>query len=77
MILDLNDFHTYPSTEVDPISRIVYSATRADVETSIINGKIVMEDQRLLTIDKSIVLKEANSSIQRLVRRISRVDTMI
>ncbi|WP_162987390.1 5'-deoxyadenosine deaminase [Metabacillus litoralis] len=77
VILDLNDFHTYPSTEVDPISRIVYSATRADVETSIINGKIVMEDQRLLTIDKSIVLKEANSSIQRLLRRISRVDTMI
>jgi 5-methylthioadenosine/S-adenosylhomocysteine deaminase len=77
VILDLNDFHTYPSTEVDPISRIVYSATRADVETTIINGRVVMEDRRLLTIDKSIVLKEANSSIQRLVRRISRVDTMI
>ncbi|ARK30707.1 5'-deoxyadenosine deaminase [Halalkalibacter krulwichiae] len=71
IILNLNDFHTYPSYDVDPISRIVYSATRADVETSIINGKIVMENRILKTIDKSIVLKEANGSIKRMIKRIS------
>lgn len=77
VILDLNDFHTYPSSDVDPISRIVYSATRADVETTIINGKIVMENGKLKTIDKPIVLKEANQSIKRLLRRISKVNTTI
>ncbi|WP_299092862.1 5'-deoxyadenosine deaminase [uncultured Metabacillus sp.] len=68
-ILNLNHFHTYPSYGVDPISRIVYSATRADVETTIINGEIVMENGLLKTINKSIVLHEANNSIKRLLQR--------
>lgn len=68
-ILNLNDFHVYPSFDIDPISRIVYSATRADVETTIINGKLVMENRRIKTVDKEIVLKEANHSIKRLLKR--------
>ena len=68
-ILNLNDFHTYPSYGVDPISRIVYSATRADVETTIINGEIVMEDRVLKTVNKRLVLDEANTSIKRLLDR--------
>ncbi|MBM7543008.1 5'-deoxyadenosine deaminase [Amphibacillus cookii] len=68
-ILDLNNFHTYPSAEVDPISRIVYSTTRADVETTIINGKIVMENRRMLTIDKADVLQQANRIIRQLLKR--------
>lgn len=69
-ILDLNNFHTYPSAEVDPISRIVYSATRADVDTTIINGKVVMENGYVKTIDKDIVLNESNKAIKRLTKRI-------
>lgn len=68
-ILNLNDFHVYPSFEVDPISRIVYSATRADVETTIVKGQVLMENRQLKTIDKSIVLRNANRSIKRLVGR--------
>lgn len=70
VILNLNDFHLYPSSEVDTISRIVYSATRADVETTIINGKIVVENRIVKTIDKQIVLKEVNKSIKRLLKRL-------
>ncbi|MCM3651911.1 5'-deoxyadenosine deaminase [Metabacillus litoralis] len=70
VILDLNDFHTYPSKDVDPISRIVYSATRGDVETTIIDGKFVMENRIMNTINKSIVLKESNKSIKRLLDRL-------
>ncbi|OLO26525.1 N-ethylammeline chlorohydrolase [Alkalihalophilus pseudofirmus] len=70
VILNLNDFHTYPSFDVDPISRIVYSASRSDVETTIINGKIVMEDRQMKTIDKNIVLHEANQSIRRLMKKV-------
>ncbi|WP_040950814.1 5'-deoxyadenosine deaminase [Gorillibacterium massiliense] len=68
-ILNLNQFHTFPSFDVDPISRIVYSATRADVETTIVNGRIVMEQGRMTTIDKNTVLKEADASIKRLLKR--------
>ncbi|MFD1360446.1 5'-deoxyadenosine deaminase [Lentibacillus salinarum] len=69
-ILDLNKFHTFPSAEVDPISRIVYSATRADVDATIINGKVVMENGNVKTVDKDVVLHESNKSIERLVKRV-------
>ncbi|MDL0436067.1 MULTISPECIES: 5'-deoxyadenosine deaminase [unclassified Niallia] len=68
-ILDLQNFHTYPSYDVDPISRIVYSATRADVVTTIIDGRIVMENKIMRTIDKPLILKEADSSIKRLLKK--------
>ena len=72
-ILDLNDFHTYPSFDVDIISRIVYSATRADVVTTIINGKIVMENRIMKTLDKQLVLSESNRVMQRLVKRLPKI----
>ncbi|MFC4322847.1 5'-deoxyadenosine deaminase [Litchfieldia salsa] len=70
-ILNLNDFHVYPNVDVDPISRVVYSATRADVETTIINGKIVMENRIMKTIQKEFILNESNKSIKRLLKRAS------
>ncbi|WP_394141487.1 5'-deoxyadenosine deaminase [Cytobacillus oceanisediminis] len=72
-ILNLNDFHVYPSFDIDTISRIVYSATRADVETTVVNGKILMENRKLKTVNKDIVLKEANKSIKRLINRLETV----
>lgn len=66
-ILNLYNFHTFPSYDVDPISRIVYSATRADVETTIVDGEILMDKGLLKTVDKEVVLHEANRSIQRLL----------
>lgn len=66
-ILNLYNFHTFPSYDVDPISRIVYSATRADVETTIVDGEILMEKGLLKTVNKEVVLREANRSITRLL----------
>lgn len=71
ILLDLNEFHTYPSYDADPYSRIVYSAGYSDVDTVIINGKLVMQDKKLTTIDKSTVLREVDRSIQRLLGRIT------
>ncbi|MCM3790644.1 5'-deoxyadenosine deaminase [Domibacillus indicus] len=69
VMLNLNHFHTFPSYDVDPISRIVYSATRADVETTIVDGRIVMENGMMKTIDKTTVLREADASIKRLLKK--------
>lgn len=68
-ILNLNQFHSSPSFDVDPVSRIVYSALSTDVETTIINGRIVMEDRQMKTIDQDLVLKEADVAIKRLLKR--------
>lgn len=72
-ILNLNDFHVYPSFGADPVSRIVYSATGSDIETTIINGKPVMENRVMKTMDKDIILKESNKSIDRLLKRVPTV----
>lgn len=69
-LLDLYDFHTFPSFDVDLFSRIVYSATRGDVDTVFIDGKIVMENKTVTTIDKDLVLRESDRAIQRLLGRI-------
>ncbi|MCR6097656.1 5'-deoxyadenosine deaminase [Salipaludibacillus agaradhaerens] len=73
IILNLHDFHMYPSYDVDTISRIVYSTTRADVETTIIHGDVVMEERCMKTIDKDVTLKEANHSIKRLIQRLPHI----
>lgn len=48
-ILDLDLIHTSPHP--DPISTIVFAAQPQNVETVLIDGRIVMRDRRLLTID--------------------------
>ncbi|ULL14587.1 5'-deoxyadenosine deaminase [Paenibacillus sp. H1-7] len=69
IMIDLNDFHTFPSYDVDMYSRIVYSTTRGDVETVLIDGKVVLENKRHLTLDKQRILKESDRSIKRLIKR--------
>ncbi|NGZ75565.1 5'-deoxyadenosine deaminase [Saccharibacillus alkalitolerans] len=70
VLLDLYDFHTFPSFEVDVYSRIVYSAARGNVDTVVIDGRIVMENRVVRTLDRDVVLREADRSIERLVKRI-------
>ncbi|GIP42672.1 5-methylthioadenosine/S-adenosylhomocysteine deaminase [Paenibacillus sp. J45TS6] len=73
ILLDLDDFHTYPSYDVDVYSRVVYSATRSNVDTVIIDGELVLDQRVMRTIDRSIVLREADRSIERMVNRINEV----
>jgi 5-methylthioadenosine/S-adenosylhomocysteine deaminase len=58
IILDMNQPHLTPL--YNPYSQLVYAARGADVKTSIINGKIVMENRRLLTIDMEKAINNVN-----------------
>jgi len=42
----------------NPFSHLVYAANGADVDTVIINGKVVMENRHLLTIDETEVMQK-------------------
>lgn len=44
----------------DPVSMVVYIATGSDVETVVVNGKVVVKDGELLTLDEQEIIKEAN-----------------
>ena len=43
----------------DPVSHLVYVARGDDVQTTIVNGKVLMRNRKLLTIDEAAVLREA------------------
>lgn len=50
-----------------PIKNLIYSATSTCVDTVIINGKTVMEDRKLLTLDEEKTVVEAEKQAWRLV----------
>ena len=56
IILGLNKPHLTPIYSED--SHLVYAANGADVDTVIINGKVVMENRQLLTINEGDVMNE-------------------
>ena len=43
----------------DPVSHLVYTTRGDDVQTTIVNGKVLMRDRRVLTLDEPAVLAEA------------------
>jgi 5-methylthioadenosine/S-adenosylhomocysteine deaminase len=55
IIIDMNKPHLTPM--YNPYSHLVYAAAGSDVTTVIINGKIVMRDRKLLTIDIAEVME--------------------
>ncbi|SDL74367.1 5-methylthioadenosine/S-adenosylhomocysteine deaminase [Geoalkalibacter ferrihydriticus] len=57
IIIDLNSPHLIPLYNV--YSQLVYATNGADVETVIIDGNVVMQDRKLLTLDEEVVMQEA------------------
>lgn len=55
--LDLNQPHLTPM--YDPVSHIVYAARGSDVRFVWVDGRQVLEDGRLLTVDEAEVIAEA------------------
>jgi len=64
VIFDFNKPHLRPITNV--ISHMVYSANGNDVETTIVDGKIVMLDQEVLTLDEEKILEKAEEIVEKL-----------
>ncbi|MBB6675465.1 5'-deoxyadenosine deaminase [Cohnella nanjingensis] len=68
-LLDLEDFHVYPSYDTDLFSRVVYAATRGDVDTVLIDGEVVMAGKRVKTIDRASVLRASDRTLRELLSR--------
>jgi 5-methylthioadenosine/S-adenosylhomocysteine deaminase len=45
----------------NPVSHLVYSSRGDDVRTTIVNGKVLMRDRKVTTLDEGTVLTEARS----------------
>jgi len=65
IILDMWKVHTVHS--YDPIGAVVYSATPENVDTVIVDGRILMEGRRLTLLDEERVLKRGYETAEKLV----------
>lgn len=56
IMLDMNQPHLTPLH--NPVSQLVYAAKGSDVLHSVINGRVVMRNRQLTTLDEAAVLAE-------------------
>ncbi len=68
LLLDLSGMHHQPVHNV--AANLVYSMETADVRTVLVNGKVLMRDRQLLTINERDVIAYAASARERLARRL-------
>jgi 5-methylthioadenosine/S-adenosylhomocysteine deaminase len=66
-VVRLGRLHTTPAAEV--VSALVYGAEANDVDTVVIDGRLVMRDQKLLTLDEGSVVAEAGAEAKELLIR--------
>jgi 5-methylthioadenosine/S-adenosylhomocysteine deaminase len=64
-IVDLDGLHQTPLFNI--YSHLVYATKASDVRTVIINGRTVMIDRRLLTLNEGVIKKDANVYKKRII----------
>ncbi|MEU6543471.1 amidohydrolase [Streptomyces sp. NPDC046859] len=78
VLVDLSGPHTQPVHDL--AATLVHSARSSDVRTTIVDGRVLMRDRRLLTIDVPSVVRELGERLPALLdrghgRRIQEYDT--
>jgi cytosine/adenosine deaminase-related metal-dependent hydrolase len=67
IVIDLERLHTTPS--MNPVSTLVYAATGGEVDTVMVDGKIVVAKGQLLSMDEHEIIVQANDHAAQLYRR--------
>lgn len=67
VLVDLKKSHLTPLHNV--ISHLVYSALGCDVDTTIVDGKILMQGRKVLTLDEDKVLERAQKTSDDLIAK--------
>ncbi|WP_391207054.1 amidohydrolase family protein [Psychrobacillus sp. L4] len=68
-VITVNLHQPHLTPEFMHVHRLVYQAVASDVDTVIVNGKIVMEGRNVRTVDEHMVLDEANEEAYATVKR--------
>ena len=69
VIVDFDNLNQTPYYNI--YSSLVYSTKAGDVNTVIIEGKVVMQARRLLTLDENVIKKDANLYRQKIINSLS------
>ena len=65
ILVDLEQLHYYPHHDI--VAHLAYAGQSADVDTVIVDGRILMENRRLTTIDEQQVKAEVKKVAARLI----------
>jgi 5-methylthioadenosine/S-adenosylhomocysteine deaminase len=68
ILVDMNGCHVQPLHSIT--ASLVYATRASDVQTVIVDGKIIMRDRQLLTLNKAEIIEQVNRAMQRLARRV-------
>ena len=63
-IINLDEIHMTPAADADIVSSLVYCASASDVLTTIVNGKILMENRQLTTMSEKDIMDESRRMIK-------------
>jgi 5-methylthioadenosine/S-adenosylhomocysteine deaminase len=63
ILVDLNQPHLYPCHDL--VANLIYSAQGSDVKTTIIDGKVVMRNRQVLTMDEEKILFEVDKLVKK------------
>ena len=63
LVIDLDQPHLTPI--YDPYSHLVYAATGADVQTVVVEGRVLVEDRQLVAFDLEETLARARELAQK------------
>ena len=66
VVVDFDSLHQTPYYNV--YSALVYSTKAGDVRDVIVNGKVIMRDRRLITLDESDIKKGANAYRTKIIK---------
>jgi 5-methylthioadenosine/S-adenosylhomocysteine deaminase len=67
IVVSLDQLHSSPSRDI--VSALVYSALASDVRATVIEGRVLMRDGELLTMNEASVIEEANREASALAKR--------
>lgn len=66
ILVNLNKPHLTPLHQLE--SLLAYGVSGADIDTTIVNGKVLMRSRKLLTIDEEALLRDIQGRAERIVR---------
>ena len=72
VMLDLNKSHLTPllrKPKLNVVSLLVYSAVGGDIDTMIVDGKIIMLNNQILTLNENQIIEEVQIAAEKLLER--------
>jgi 5-methylthioadenosine/S-adenosylhomocysteine deaminase len=67
-LVDMSSAHHQPLHSIT--ASLVYNARASDVQTVIVNGRVLMKDRQLLTLDKAEIIRQVKQNMSRLAQRV-------